>query len=110
MLNDAGGDVPSHFLDINMIFEDSTISKTFSESENFKKYQKEQYFKIRKTIYNEETLNNMIDTYLNYLKQNGAMQRDIAKWGNNIFEEECQIVKDHFKQRIDVLDNYYGGL
>lgn len=110
MFNDVDGCVPAEYLNINMILTDYTISESYRERDDFKKYQKEQYFKFRQTIYNEKTLDNMIDEYMNYLKNSGAIERDSAKWENDSFEEECQNIKNYFKQRISVLDDYYGGL
>ncbi len=110
MLNKIMAQSVKYIWDINVILCDVTLSTEYTESYEFMQYQKEQYFKIRETIYNEETLNNMIDSYCNYLKQSGAVERNCAKWGNNNFEEECQVLKNFFKERIAVLDDYYGGL
>ena len=98
------------YSDIGMILCDDTIPISYFDVEEFNKYQKEQYFKLRKTIYNEETLNNMIDSYMSYLQECGAVQRNAEKWNNNDFENECNNIKNFFKERIAILDEYYGGL
>jgi hypothetical protein len=96
--------------DINRILEDDSLSVEFKESDEFKNMQKDIYFKLRETIYNEETLNQMVDKYAEYLKSSGAVERDSAKWANNNFEESCENIKKFFKERISILDNYYGEL
>ena len=95
---------------INMIERDLTLPKYISESEELKKLLKEKYFELRKSIYNEETINEIINNYKNILNSSGAVIRDSEKWGNEHFNDSIEVIKTFFKDRIEVLDRYYGDL
>ena len=92
---------------ISSIYVDSTIPSYILKDSEFKKLEKDKYFEFRNTIYNEEYLNNLIDGYADELRNSGALDRS-----NSIesFEENIIRIKDFFKERINVLDKYYGGL
>lgn len=98
------------YVKMDEIIMDSALPKIIRESEGFIKLSKERYFKLRDEIYNEENLNTIIDTYYNYLIINGAAYRNNKVWNNVIFNDCINNLKDFYKERITVLDEYYGGL
>ena len=93
--------------DISAIIYDRSLPNSLLADDHFIKYQKEKYFEIRKTVYNEEYLNNLIDTYASLLRNSGAIERSESE---DSFENSITIIKSFFKERIKVLDEYYGGL
>lgn len=101
--------------DLNEILPDEILDPKIENSREFRDLLKNKYFEIRKTIYNLEKLYELVDNYKSLLENNGAVKRDKLKWEseeNGIidFEKSCQIIKDFYKIRIEVLDRYYGGL
>lgn len=101
--------------DLNEILPDEILSPQIENSREFKDLLKNKYFDVRKTIYNLDKLYELVDNYKNLLEKNGAIKRDVTKWqpyesGKIDFERSCEIIKDFYKIRIDVLDYYYGGI
>lgn len=68
------------------------------------------YFQSRDKFYNEEYLHSLIDEYQNLLISSGAIQRESEKWPKRDFNESCQYLKDVISQRINALDEFYGGV
>lgn len=89
---------------------DLAVPKSLKENELFKKVSKEKYFEFRKSFYNYENMESLIDKYSSYLEKYGAVLRDINKWENDKYAESINVIKDFIRKRIKVLDKYFGGL
>lgn len=101
--------------EINEMIIDEILAPSILNSTEFKNLLKEKYFEIRNSFYNEKTLNELLYSYKEILQQSGSVKRDVHKWeteatGKMDFLKSCKIVEDFFKQRIEFLDNYYGGM
>ncbi len=71
---------------------------------------KELYSLFRDNFYNMPYINGRIDEYAALLKNSGAYNRELAVWDDAMsLEESVSLLKTFFADRIEFLDEYYGG-
>lgn len=104
-----GNEYTKDKFDINKIYVDYAIPEYLRKDILFNNKIKEKYFNLRKDIYTEENINNLINKYSKYLNKSGALNRDTKRWNKNNFDYSTNEIKNFIKERIQVLDKYYGG-
>lgn len=105
--------------DLDCIFNNELVDKGFKVDEwyddyavpsdvrdSFSSFLKDKYLNIRKNIYNEKDIYELIDKYENILMKSGAIERNSKRWNGNY--SGTSFIKAFFKDRIDFLDNYFG--
>lgn len=97
-------------LTTNDIIYDMAIPDNLSDSKNYINLSKKKYLEIKKKYFNENNIFKLIDKYSKYLESYGAVNRDMKKWNNSNYKESINRIKKFIKDRIRVLDEYYGGL
>lgn len=106
--------IKRYYPDLNMeitnIDYDLAVPYSLKENELYKNYSKNKYFTFRENYYNEENISNVINKYRNYLESYGAVTRDSKKWNNEYYLESIKVIKDFVKDRIQILDEYFGEL
>ncbi len=87
------------------------IKIDFGTANNYKKNLINRWKYLRKDALTEKKLNQIIDNYYKELTFSGAIDREYEKWnkGENV-ESEFSQIKNWFKLRLKVLDNYIEGL
>lgn len=69
----------------------------------------ERWASLRNSTFSEENILNTIDLYFNKVKNSGAMDRDLHKYEQNVWEGEDTLnnLKLYIKRRLNVLDELY---
>lgn len=93
----------------NSYNEDEYIREILYEDANIY-YSKlvKRYWKLRKEIYNEESINKYLDYYKKVLNDSKATIRDSKKWYEYDVEKEIEYIRTWILKRIDYLDGYFG--
>ena len=92
------------------IYDDQAIPEEIKNNSLYKSLIKEKYFQFRDSYYNLDNLYKLIDKYDEYLNEYGAIRRDSEKWNNLTYDQSLEYLRNYFKERIKVLDEYYGGI
>lgn len=99
-------------IDVNFsdsgLYKDTLLPSSLRDNKKFYSAMKDKYFKLRKSIYNEEWISNKIEEYISLLSYS-ALSRDVRRWNNHNFEDSVDIVKLSLLEQIDFLDQYFGG-
>jgi len=100
-------------LDVSMKYPEWIVEDTFisgeKPDENLKVRMKELYWQYRESFYHLQAIEEMIDANAAYLIRSGADGRERMRWNEPPFEAACDFLKSFFRERIEVLDAYYGG-
>ena len=96
---------------VNMDRVNDIAPLNFINAMEYKKDLKNRWVELRKNALTEKKLNQIIDNYYKELTFSGAIDREYEKWnkGENV-ESEFSQIKNWFKLRLKVLDNYIEGL
>ena len=92
------------------IVENMAVPKMIYNSEEYKQKLKDRYFELRKSIYNREHIDSLIDANKNELEKSGAILREEMRWGDRDLDYSTQNIKDFYSKKIELLDGYYGGI
>ena len=92
------------------IVENVAVPKMIYNSEEYKQKLKDRYFELRKSIYNREYIDSLIDANKNELEKSGAILREEMRWGDRDLDYSTQNIKDFYSKKIELLDGYYGGI
>lgn len=102
-------------VDPTAIYMDSFIPDPYLESENFKNDSIILFKEISDSIYNQEQMMHLIDSYDQYLKESGALARELNTWDGKLIrwdlqnhDDSIKLLKDIISTRIQYLNQYYS--
>lgn len=79
-------------------------------SQNYKSKLKERWQYLRKKVFNEDKINNLIDSYYKELTLSDAINREYSKWGGENISVELQEIKTWCNKRFSAIDKYIDSM
>ena len=83
----------------------------YTNSQNYLKALKSRWNFLRKEVFNDIVINNLIDGYENKLVLSGAANRNYVEWGKDTdINTELDEIRQWCKKRFEVVDKYINNL
>ena len=101
----------NRIIKVDEIVKEEFIPISIKNNPTYRKSVCEKYNLYRNSFYNMMYIENLIKHYTNTIEKGGSILRDMERWGiEKKYSDEIEYIKNYFKYRIEILDEYYSNL